>query len=536
MLVAAGILLSRLAGLIREKVFAHYLGDSQAAGAFKAALRIPNFLQNLFGEGVLSASFIPVYSRLLAEKDEETAGRVAGAVASLLTLVVGVIVALSLIATPLLVRVIAPGFDGELRELTIRIVRILFPGIGLLVLSAWCLGILNSHRQFFISYLAPVFWNMAMIMTLIVFGARLAQDSLAIALAWGTVAGCVLQFGVQVPFVLRYARSVRFSLDTSLAPVRVVLRNLVPVMVSRGVVQLSAFIDEMIASLLGHAAVASLSYAQTIYLLPISLFGMSVAAAELPAMSGEVGSQEEIFAKLRERVNRGLRQIAFFVIPSVIAFIFIGDLLVAALYQSGRFGPEQTRYVWYILVGSTVGLFVATLGRIYSSTFYALRDTRTPLRFAIIRVILTGILGYTFAFPLRPLLLELMVRVGVPMPQIEGGTKALGAIGLTVASGLAGWAEFYLLKRALNRKIGPTALPLGFQLRLWGAATVSAVFSVLAFRIISSRALPSILLHHVAIAGIVATIFGLGYFVLTMGLGIAEARAVLGRFGRFRRS
>ena len=353
--VAAGILLSRIAGLVRERVFAHYLGNSDAAGAFKAALRIPNFLQNLFGEGVLSASFIPVYARLLAEKDEELAGRVAGVVATLLALSVSVIVAVGVLATPAIIGLVAPGFQGEVRELTVRIVRILFPGVGLLVLSAWCLGVLNSHHKFFLSYVAPVFWNIAMIATLVIFGGRLAQYPLAIALAWGAVVGSALQFGMQVPFVFRYAPEIRFGLETTLAPVRAIFRNLAPVVVSRGVVQLSAYIDGMIASFLGTNAVSALGYAQTIYLLPIGLFGMSVAASELPQMSQAVGTPAEIFAALRTRLDRGLRQIAFFVIPSVVAFVVLGRRLVAALYQTGRFGDEDTRYVWYLLVGSRWG-------------------------------------------------------------------------------------------------------------------------------------------------------------------------------------
>src|SRR6266849_5366239 len=170
LLVAAGILLSRIAGLIRERVFAHYLGNSAAAGAFKAGLKIPNFLQNLFGEGVLSASFIPVYARLIAKNDEELAGRVVG-----------------VIAAPWIIDLIAPGFHGEVRALTIRVVQILFPATGLLVMSAWCLGVLNSHRKFFLSYVAPVFWNAAMIATLVFFGRRTSQSNLAIDLAWGTV-------------------------------------------------------------------------------------------------------------------------------------------------------------------------------------------------------------------------------------------------------------------------------------------------------------------------------------------------------------
>ena len=147
-LVAVGILLSRLVGLVRLRVFSHYFGlRSDAADAFNAAFRIPNFLQNLFGEGALSASFIPVYARLLAEGDEEEAGKVAGAVGALLALLVSLLCLVGVLVTPWLIDIIAPGFSGPKRDLTIALVRIFFPGAGLLVLSAWCLGILNSHRK-----------------------------------------------------------------------------------------------------------------------------------------------------------------------------------------------------------------------------------------------------------------------------------------------------------------------------------------------------------------------------------------------------
>jgi putative peptidoglycan lipid II flippase len=528
--VAAGILLSRIAGLVRERVFAHYLGNSDAAGAFKAALRIPNFLQNLFGEGVLSASFIPVYARLLAEKDDELAGRVAGVVATLLALSVSVIVAVGVLATPVVIGLVAPGFQGEVRELTVRIVRILFPGVGLLVLSAWCLGILNSHHKFFLSYVAPVFWNIAMIATLVIFGARLGQYPLAIALAWGAVVGSALQFGLQVPFVFRYAPEIRFGLETSLAPVRAIFRNLGPVVVSRGVVQLSAYIDGMIASFLGTNAVSGLGYAQTIYLLPIGLFGMSVAASELPQMSRATGTPEEIFAALRTRLERGLRQIAFFVVPSVVAFVALGKRLVAALYRTGAFGAEDTRYVWYILVGSAVGLLAATLGRLYSSAFYALRDTRTPLRFAVIRVVLTGALGYLSAFPLRPAMVAALELVGVPLPRIAGGTLGLGAIGLTASAGLSGWVEFLLLRTALGSRIGRVQLALGFQVRLWLSAIVGAAVAIGADRLYTRLAAGErVLMHPISAAAVVLGVYGVVYFLGAILAGVPEAKRTIGR-------
>src|ERR1043165_8751265 len=154
--VGAGILISRIVGLIRQRIFAHYFGTSWESDAFSAAFRIPNFLQNVFGEGALSASFIPVYAKLLAQDDEEHAGRVANAVFGILALVTSIIVLIGVLGTPYFVTAIAAGFEAERRELTIRLVRIFFPGAGLLVLSAWCLGVLNSHHRFFLSYTPPV--------------------------------------------------------------------------------------------------------------------------------------------------------------------------------------------------------------------------------------------------------------------------------------------------------------------------------------------------------------------------------------------
>src|SRR5258708_37879002 len=180
-------MLRRVRCLIRERVLAHYLGTLPAADAFRAALRIPNFLQNLFGEGVLSASFIPVYSRLLAGADEKDANEVASVIGSLLAVLTSALVALGILSTPLLIDAIAPGFTGETRRLTITLVQILFPGVGALVMSAWCLGILNSHGRFFLSYSAPVLWNLFIIAGLFTFGHTESLSMLVVYTAWCSV-------------------------------------------------------------------------------------------------------------------------------------------------------------------------------------------------------------------------------------------------------------------------------------------------------------------------------------------------------------
>ena len=345
-LVASGILLSRIAGVIRESVFAHYLGNSGAADAFKAGFRIPNILQNLLGEGVLSASFIPVYSRLLGEGEEEMADLLAWGVGAILALIVSVLVVVGISAAPYLITVIAPGFEGERRELTIALVRVLFPCTGLLVMSAWCLGVLNSHHKFFMSYAAPVAFNIAIIATLLWYGPRRSQEALAMDLAWGAVVGAGLQIVAQLPQTLALLGRLRIDFAKVAASLRAVFNNLVPVVTSRGVGQISGYIDNLLASLLPTGAVAALNYGQVFYMLPVSLFGLSVAAAELPSMSRAAALADNVEATLRRRLNSGLRQISFLVVPSAAAFFAIGDVIVALVFQSGHFTHHDAVYVW----------------------------------------------------------------------------------------------------------------------------------------------------------------------------------------------
>jgi putative peptidoglycan lipid II flippase len=457
--VASGIFLSRIAGLVRDRVFAHYFGNSDAADAFRAAFRIPNFLQNLFGEGVLSASFIPVYARLNAEKRHEEASEVAEATFALLFLATSLLVVVGVFAAPWLIDVIAPGFSGDKRLLTIRLVQILFPGAGLLVFSAWCLGILNSHRKFFLSYTAPIIWNLAIIAAFFWKGGGQTQSHLAVTVALGSVVGSALQFLVQLPSVLRLLWPLRILRKLGSEHVSTVVKNFLPVFVSRGVVQISAYIDALLASFLPTGAVAALAYAQTLNSLPVSLFGMSVSAAELPAMSSALGSQEEIAGAVRQRLAQGLQQIAFFVVPSAAAFLFLGDVVVATIYRSGEFTTRDVTYVWAVIAGSAVGLLASTSGRLYSSAFYALRDTRTPLKFAVVRVALTLVLGYLFALPLPPLL---------------GIDRRWGVAGLTLSAGIAGWVEFVLLRSALHRRIGAVSYSPTLLLKMWFAAFLAA--------------------------------------------------------------
>jgi putative peptidoglycan lipid II flippase len=529
-LVAAGILLSRFAGLIRTSVFAHYLGASAAADAFNVALKVPNFLQNLLGEGVLSASFIPVYSRLVARGEQKEADRVAGVFVSFLFLLVVVIVAVGVLAAPLILAVTAAGLEPPVMALAVKFTRIIFPGVGLLVLYAWALGILNTHKQFFIGYVAPVLWSASMIAALVIFGMSMRGAELATALAWGTLVGCVLQFAVEIPFVLKHARHLSFGFDTTLEPVRTIFRNILPVVGGRGVVQISGYVDTFIASFLPTGAVSTLFFAQTVYTLPVSVFGMSVAAAELPQMAAEQGSDAEIRAALRKRLDRGLRQVAFFVIPTSVAFILLGRVFIAALYQRGAFTPSTTLLVWYVLAASTIGLLVSTFSRLYSSTFYALHDTKTPFRIALARVFTGAALALTLAFPLRWVFPAFAQAVGLPIPRVPGGALALGVVGITTASAIGAWVEFLLLRRGIHRRVGHGTANGIHLLKMWTAALWAGAAGLAADLYVAaplSRHLP---LPVIAEAVLVAGVFGTVYLAAGYVLRVPEVTATIGRF------
>lgn len=519
-LVAAGILLSRISGLIRQRIFAQYFATSLYADAFGAALRMPTVLQNLLGEGALSASFIPVYSELIERGRKEEAGRVAGAVFALLVALAGAISLVGILAAPVIVGIFSPGFEGLRRELTIRCVRIIFPMAALLVLSAWALGVQNSHRRFFVSYVAPVVWNASMITTLLFFGRRMDPGELVVALAWGAFVGGLLQFLVQLPRVLRLERDLKVRWDTQLEGVRTAVRNAGPVVMGRGVVQLSGYVEIFLASWLAAGGVAALTYAQMLYLLPVSLFGMSVAAAELPELARQRTADIEV---LRQRVNAGLRQIAVFVVPSAVGYWLLGDVVVAALFQTGEFGSDDTLFVWVVLAGYAMGLLASTATRLFSSAYYALHDTKTPAKIAVLRVAAVATLGIVLMLVLR----------GYALP----GGNTLGALGLSGAAGAAAWLEWFVLRRTLAARLGALGAGRLFLVKSIGAAVTGALVARAILLVLPDALVPAVeQLHYVAIAVYTLVPYGVVYFLVARWAGVAEAGAVVERVARGFRS
>jgi putative peptidoglycan lipid II flippase len=497
LVVGAGILLSRLIGFLRERVIAHYLGTTDAADVFRAALRIPNLLQNLFGEGAMSASFIPVYAGL-HEKNPREAARVAGVIGSFLALLTSILVLLGLLFTPQLVDLITPGFAGEKRDAAITLVRILFPGIGLLVLSAFCLGVLNSHRKFFVPYAAPVLWSGAIIATAF-FWQHPNTYIFAEHLAWGAVAGSFLQLAVQIFPLWPHLEGMKLSLNWRSGPVQTVFTTFLPSLFSRGVVQISAFFESMIASLLQTGALANIGYAQLLYTLPTSLFGSSIAASKLVDMA--VADQRQ---EIGRNLTQGMRQLAFFIVPSAISFVLLGHVLAAILFQTGKFTADDAQSVWIILAASSLGLMASTQGRLLTTAFYALKNTRTPFKFSVVRVTISILLAYIFS---------LFLPRFFPIP------ADWATAGIALGSSIAGLVEFFLLRQALRYEIEFENLPAKYLGSLILSAMVGGGVGYFAFEWVQPLTLIPVWIR----GGIAVAVFGSIYLGLTLVFKVTES-------------
>ena len=517
--VASGILWSRLAGLLRESLLRSVLALGPAADAFSAALRIPNVLQNLLGEGSLSASFIPVYSRLLGEGRDEEAGKVAGAVAGLMAVLSGGLALFGIIFARPLTSLLAPGFDGARHELTVDLIRVTTAGVGFLVLSAWCLGVLNSHRRFFLPYVAPVLWNAAQI---VVLAAALVGDwdptGAARALSWGLVVGGFLQFAVQAVAVRRLAPDLRPSLAYSDPGVVEVRRRFVPAVMGRGVVQVSGYVDLILASLLATGAVAALMSAQALYLLPLSLFAMSVAAAELPEMSRAVDP-----SVLASRATDALRRTAFFTLFSGVAYVAVGELVVEALFGWGAFDADDARVVWLVLAAYSLGLPATSVSRVLQGTCHSVGDTAGPARVAGIRVAVAAVVGLVLMFQFDEVhVLDGSFGTG---GITDGLAPHLGAVGLALGSAVAAWVELGLLTGRARSAAPGLHSPAGVLGSLAVPAALAFVVGAAAKIVVGG--LPAVFGAPLALG-----VSGLVYVAASFRMDVPEAHLVLGPIRR----
>lgn len=537
-IVALGILASRVLGLIRWSLMARYFGSGAHADVLRAAFQAPNALQNLLGEGTMSAAFIPVYSKMVEEGRPEAAGRFAGSILGLLTAVVCVGVLLGIWLAHPICSILMRGFVGDaaevaagLREvdrllLAVDMVRLAFPMAGILVLSSWALGVLNSHRRFLMPYFAPILWNVTIIGSLLGVGSVIGftpgenGDSilpetltrLLTAVFLGGVIGGLMQFLIQLPSVAFVIKGFRLSLSTRVDGVRQALAAVGPALAGRGVAQLSAYVDILLATLLVEGAVASIGYAQVLYILPISLFGLSVAAAELPELT-RIGAGS--FSRMAERIRAGLRQGLFLAVPTALGYIALGYAIIGAIYRGGLFGIDDNWLTYFILATYSLGLLATVGSRLLQNGFWALGDTRTPARMALVRAVIALVVAIPAMFALDQL----------PVSQVTGAglsTLYFGAVGLAAGSAVAAWVEWLFLGRALKRRLGAAFIP-------WRAVGEMVLMVLIA--LIPSFALWFLIQNWSPIwSGItVIVLFAAAYLIIANLRGRPELKAWLGR-------
>ncbi len=535
--VAAGILGSRIAGLLRTSVLGAVFGVGPHADVFSAALRIPNLLQNLLGEQTLSAAFIPIYSRLLAQGRREEAGRFAGAIFLLLSAAAAGLSLLGVLAARPLVSLLAGGFlrdraliaIGEAQvdrfELAVGAVRWIFPMTAILVLSAWALGVRNSHGRFFLSYFAPTLWNAAIVAAVAWVGLGSgAPDRVLTAACVGALVGSLLQFLIQLPGLVRDLEGFELAWRPRWEPVREALGAFLPTVAGRGAVQLASFLDQFMASFLVVGAVSALGYAQVLYLLPVSLFGMSVVAATLPGLSRlrAVATEEELAAGLQ----RAIRQSAYLNLPSALAYLLLGLPIVEGVFQifGRKFGGAESWLVYLVLATYSLGLPAATATRVLQSGFYARGDARTPARIALLRVSCGAMVGLPLMLLLDRVLLSRVAAAA------GGSVLRLGAVGLALAASVAAWIELAALDRAAERRWGAHGWPTRELLGDLGAGAL-ALLPALALNWLTRGAG----LHPTVRAALLAGLFGVSYLGLGLLRGAEPARALWRRASGGRR-
>lgn len=544
--VAIGILASRLLGLAREKAVTYYFGAGAFLDVFQLAMRGANLLNNLLGEGTLSASFIPVYSRMIEEGREKDAGRFAGAIFGLLVAVAVVVTGIGMVfAEPFVRFVLAPGFADDARRvaeglqdvdrlpLLVRALRLALPMAACLALSAWALGVLNSHRRFFLPYVAPTMLSIAVMAGLAVGTTRLfghplggaagigqstveQLEFLLVAAMVGALVGGLLQFAVQLPAVFRVLRGFRPALSLRVEGVREALRAFGPVLAGRGVAQISSYVDMVLAGFAVQGTVGVLRPALVLYMLPISLFGMSVAASELPELS-RLGTAER--ARFLTRVTDSMQQVLYLVVPTVVGYLAFGWFIVKALFLGGNFRIDAVWLTYLVVAGYTLGLGATATSRLLQNSFYALDEAAVPARIAVLRVVVSGVLGAALLFILDARGLGTWIALDAP------SDLSLAAVGLAVGASVGAWAELTALVWSLRSRLPGFGLPVGAVFRMSVVAVVAGIPTglLLAFVPFFGTALGSV----IAIGGYAA-----GYLGIGVAFGFREGRVWTDRFVR----
>jgi putative peptidoglycan lipid II flippase len=425
--IGTGTLLSRILGFLRDMVIANFFGAGMAADAFFVAFRIPNLWRRLVGEGSLTISFIPVYTEYLTQKSEEETREVTHIAFTIAGVILLILTLLGILFSPILIRIIAPGFIQipEKFQLTVTLNQIIFPYLFFMGLFALCMGVLNSYRHFFAPAIAPIFLNISIIVSVFLFYHTFKIPVMTLAL--GVLAGGVIQFLFQIPFLYKRRITFRFNFNFRHPAIKRIGLLMIPGLIGTAVYQINVFIDTIFASFLPSGSVSYLFFADRLMEFPLGIFAIAIGMASLPSLSGlaSQGKMEE----LKETLSFTFRVVSFISVPAMVGLIALKTPIINLLFQRGLFDYSSTQKTAFALLFYSVGLWAIAGSRTIVPAFYSLQDTWTPLKIALI------CLGANVVF------------IAILIYPLKHG-------GLALATSLASTLNLILLFWKLNSKLG----------------------------------------------------------------------------------
>jgi len=484
-IVGSATLLSRILGYVRDMALAWFFGAGLTSDAFFVAFRIPNLLRRLFAEGSLSIAFVPIFSDYLEKEGKEEAFRFAGSALKFLAVALALLVVAGFFFAPVIVRVFAPGFAGDPEKLalTVAMTRIMFPYIFFIGLVALCMGILNVLGHFVAPALAPVFLNIAMIGSVFLISPVMAEPVTGLAI--GVLIGGALQLGLQAPFLLKQGISLSQKIKLFHPGLKKVGRLMLPTILGAAAYQVNILIGTLLSSLLPEGSVSYLYYADRLTQFPLGIFAIALATAILPSLSRQAAAGQ--IKEAGETFSYAMRFVFFITLPAMAGMIVLREPIVALLFKRGAFDVMAVKSTAHALLCYLAGLWAFSAVRIAIAAFYALKDTRTPVKMAVISIGVNVALGILLMGP-------------------------MGHGGLALATSLSSILNLFLLVRALGPKLGFSG---------WGFLTTS-IFKTIAASLIMGGAVYGTSLSLIPPSGGDA----MGGLLLGLGASIAVGLAV----------
>lgn len=436
-ILSVGTFCSRVLGFIRDMIFAQMLGTAAMADAFFVAFRIPNMLRDLVGEGATNSALVPVLSGYVDQKDPKKVNEFLSVVVSWAVLILGALTILGILFAPLIVRLIAPGFtaDQEKLQTTINLTQIMFPYLIFIGLTAYSMGVLYTYHSFVAPAFSSCFLNIVLIISTILAGEHMGEAVyiLAAGVLVGGIAQLVYQWIPLRKLGLRWQRPATLHHDGA----KKMGKLLLPRLWGSAVYQSNVFVDTFCASLssiVGAGGISAIYYSNRIIQFPLGIFGVALASASLPTLSGYAARND--IESLRSTILFSLKNILFLLLPSGVLAMILAVPIVRVVFERGQFDPYSTAITATALGYYAIGLWAFGGTKIIVSTFHALQDTRTPVKIAGIGLLLNVVLNFALMYPLK---------VG----------------GIALASSLSGISSFLILFYLLNKKVGGLADEIG---------------------------------------------------------------------------